>query len=460
MPRTRPKPKPAKRWRLFPRNPVYQFYVRGTQLNHWFRRRVRPPGIALMILVVISAGAAAGNAETPVFQSFSLVCGLMMTALFLTLFRRASLEAVRDLPAHATAGLPVTYHVSLRNLRRRPLKRFQLQETPPDPRPDEATFRLSEEPGEKLRNVFDRKFAYYRWNWLYEKRLSFDGGRSPVVERLGASGQVAVTITPRRRGLVRLNDLRVLLPDPLGLFQRCVKASSPPTLLAVLPKRYPLPRFELPGSARFQPGGEATARHAGATGEFTGLRDYQSGDPLRLIHWKTWARTGKPVVKELEDTFFPRHGLILDTFPATGDDDLFEDAVSVAASFVVAVDAQESLIDLMFIAGRERVVTAGQGIARSETLLEVLAGVESSPVEDFDSLGKLVQRHSDDLAGCLCVFAGWSPSRAKLLQRLNRMGIETSAMVVVREKPGAIPRCHFLRSSELAADLMKLPRRL
>ncbi len=48
-------------------------------------------------------------------------------------------------------------------------------------------------------------------------------------------------------------------------------------------------------------------------------------------------------------------------------------AVSVAASFVVAVDAKESLIDLMFIAGHERVITAGQGIARAETLLEVLA---------------------------------------------------------------------------------------
>jgi len=252
----------------------------------------------------------------------------------------------------------------------------------------------------------------------------------------------------------------VLLPDPLGLFQRCVKVPAPPATLAVLPRRHPLPHFELPGSARFQPGGEATSRHAGAAGEFTGLRDYQPGDPLRLIHWPTWARTGKPVVKELEDTFHPRHGLILDTFPAPGDDHLFEDAVSVAASFVVAVDARESLIDLMFIAGHERVVTGGQGIARAETLLEVLAGVESAEEEDFESLARLVLRHADDLAGCLCVFAGWSPARQRLLARLNRAGIETSALVVCRDKPDAAPRCHYVRSSELAKDLQKLPRQL
>ena len=135
-------------------------------------------------------------------------------------------------------------------------------------------------------------------------------------------------------------------------------------------------------------------------------------------------------------------------------------AVSVAASFVVAVDARESLIDLMFIAGHERVVTAGQGIARAETLLEVLAGVESAEEEDFDLLARLVLRHADDLAGCLCVFAGWSAARARLLERLNRAGIETSALVVCREKPAAVPRCHFVRSGELAKDLLTLPREL
>jgi hypothetical protein len=134
--------------------------------------------------------------------------------------------------------------------------------------------------------------------------------------------------------------------------------------------------------------------------------------------------------------------------------------VSVAASFVVAVDASESLIDLMFIAGHGRVVTAGQGIARAETLLEVLAGVETAPHEDYDGLARLVLRHGDDLAGCLCVFAGWSASRARLLDRLNRAGIATSALVVCRDRPAAVPRCHFVRSAELAKDLLKLPRQL
>lgn len=455
-------PAPDKPWRLVPRDPLFHFYSRGTAVNHFLRRRIRPLGIGVMIAIIIATGIAAGNTGRAVYLTFSTACSLTLVGLLALPFRRARLTAVRDLPAHATAGQPLTYQVHLKNHRRRSPRRFELLETAPDPRPGRAQFRAAREPGEEHRNFFDRRLAWYRWNWLCESRLLFEGGRSAPVERLraAAGGTVAVTLVPRRRGLIRFNDLRVVLPDPIGLFQRCVKIPAPPATLAVLPRRYPLPRFELPGSARFQPGGEATSRHSGAAGEFTGLRDYQPGDPLRLIHWATWARVGKPVVKELEDTFFPRHGLILDTFPRPGDEDLFEDAVSVAASFVVAVDARESLIDLMFIAGHERVVTAGQGIARAETLLEVLAGVESAEEEDFDLLARLVLRHAEDLAGCLCVFAGWSESRARLLARLNRAGIETSALVVCREKPGAVPRCHFVRSSELAKDLMTLPREL
>ncbi|QJE96424.1 DUF58 domain-containing protein [Luteolibacter luteus] len=440
----------------------YRTYSLGTAFNFFLKRRIRPTGIGVLLVIVVSAGAAAGNPEASVYQSFALACSLSVVALLSLPFRRAKLEALRDLPAHATAGQELTYHISVRNLRKRSLRRFELIETPPDPRPSMAVYFGSREPGEEERNVFDRRLAWYRWNWLAESRLLFEGGRGVLVRRLKPGGftKVAVTLTPLRRGVIRMNDLRVLLPDPLGLFQRCQKISAAASSLAVLPRRFPLPHFELPGSARFQPGGEAVAKHAGATGEFTGLRDYQPGDPLRLIHWATWARTGKPVVKELEDTFFPRHGLILDTFPDPVDADLFEDAVSVAASFVVAVDAKESLIDLMFIAGHERVITAGQGIARAETLLEVLAGVESSSEEDFESLARLVLRHGEDLAGCLCVFSGWSESRAKFLTRLNRAGIETSALIIVRDKHAAAPRCHFLRHAELEKDLMRLPRQL
>ena len=51
---------------------------------------------------------------------------------------------------------------------------------------------------------------------------------------------------------------------------------------------------------------------------------------------------------------------------------------SLLASFVVAVDARESLIDLMFIAGRERVITAAGSITNIGSAIGAAQGrVES-----------------------------------------------------------------------------------
>ncbi|MEM1082800.1 MAG: DUF58 domain-containing protein [Verrucomicrobiota bacterium] len=446
---------------------LYPFYYRSAAANHFLRRRIRPGGMGLLILGVFVACLAGGQvpnqAHNPIFKLFCFGLALGALALFALPFRRARLEVSRELPRHATAGEAVRLRYHVTNSGRLRLRHAWLTETPPDPRPTKRGFVSAREPGEEKRNAFDRLFSYYCWNWLHDRRLAFEQGRAgePLQLKHGESQNFYSEITPKRRGLIRLDDLRVLLPDPLGLFQRCARVVAPADTLAVLPRRYRLPDFELPGSARFQPGGDAASRNTGPSGEFVGLREYRPGDPLRLIDWKSWARTGEPIVKELEDTFFPRHGLVLDTFPDASDEELFEDAVSIAASFVAAVDTRECLIDLMFISGRERVVTAGRGTGRADSLLEVLAGVEASPEPEFDSLNRLVLRHAEDLAGCLAIFSGWSDERARLLRQISAAGIEIAAIVVCTEPPAAPPpRVHFIRTRQVAEDLMRLPGKL
>src|SRR5258706_610977 len=107
--------------------------------------------------------------------------------------------------------------------------------------------------------------------------------------------------------------------------------------------------------------------------EFVSLRDYRSGDPMRRIHWKSYARVGRPVVKEYLDEFFVRHALVLDTFTTHLGDPVFEEAVSVAASIAISMQTQESLLDLMFVGPEAYCFTAGRGLAHTEQLLEGLA---------------------------------------------------------------------------------------
>ena len=376
--------------------------------------------------------------------------------------RRAAVEAKRELPRFGTAGEPLRYSVRVWHHGKRRLNRAWLTDSPPDPRPSLADFSLLREPGEEERNGFDRRLAYFRWHWLMRGNRLFSGGysRDDLDLKRGQHAKIAIELTPLRRGVIRFDDMRVLLPDPFGLFQRCRKVKAPAATLIVLPRRFPLPPIELPGGAAFKISGESNTNSIGTSGEFVGLRDYRPGDPLRQIHWKSWARTGRPIVKELEDTYYPRYGLVVDTLSCERTDHQFEEVISVAASFAASIDTSQSLLDLMFIKNEAHLVTAGRGLERAEKLLEVLAGVMPERTENFKELAQLVLRHRDDLTSCLVIFNGWDESRAEFLKTLTQGGIVCAPIIVGQGPPPAGVPGHWLESGEIARDLRRLPPRL
>src|SRR6185436_5709140 len=134
--------------------------------------------------------------------------------------------------------------------------------------------------------------------------------------------------------------------------------------------------FTLPGSRRYQQGGVALASSVGDSEEFVGLRDYRPGDPLQRIHWKSFVRAAKPVVREYQDEYFERHALVIDTFAKGGDERLLEEVVSIAASFAYTIETRECLLDLMFVGAHAYSYTAGRGQLSPGGLLEILAGVQ------------------------------------------------------------------------------------
>ena len=371
---------------------LHRSYRQTSGIRYFFLRRIRPAGIALMAVLVVSMCLGVGHERASVYQVFSLATAMGMIGVIWVFTRSAKLEAERELPRHGTAGEALRYTVRLRNVGRRSVGRAWLLEGEPDSRPPFDEFHLIREPGEEERNWFDRRFVYFRWQWLMLRRRIFRQRLSDQEVRLksGDEGLFSLEITPLRRGVIRLHDLRVVLPDPFSLIQKCVRIPAPVASILVLPRRYPLPKIELPGGVPYQMSGEATSNTLGNAGEFVGLRDYRPEDPMRQIHWKSWARLGRPIVKELEDTHYPRYGLVLDCLSTDRSDVAFEEAVSVAASFACSIDTSESLLDLMFVKNEAHRVTVGRGVQRAEKLLEVLAGVSPERSGDHKDLAHLV----------------------------------------------------------------------
>jgi uncharacterized protein (DUF58 family) len=355
---------------------------------------------------------------------------------------RPRIAARRELPRYATAGEAFEYHVTVENLARKP-------------RPGYEEWRDAREPGEERRNWFDRNQGYFRWRWLIERR-SPERPREQALPELapGAATSVRMSLKPRRRGRIELAGLAFARADPLGLVRSIRRVAAPARVIA-LPRRYHLPALALPGRRRFQQGGVTLAVSVGDSSEFVGLREYRPGDPLHKIDWKSTARSGIPVVKEYQDEFFERHALILDTSTGHGEDASFEEAVSVAASFVYAIDTRECLLDLLFVGGEVRSYTAGRGQMNLEHMLEVLAGVTPSRPQEFDALARAVLAQRPALSSCIVVLLAWDEARRGFVEALARSGLEVRALVVAAQAVSA-SNVLALRPGEIEAGLARL----
>jgi uncharacterized protein (DUF58 family) len=398
-----------------------------SSIRHWIGRRLTPAGRLALGALTASALLGFDTTQSMAYQAFTFLLALLLLASVSNLWSRARFDAGRRLPRLATAGEPFPYSAWVRSLDRKASCGLTLIEETSDPRPTLAQFRAVRElPGD---NWLERISGYGRWLKLVaQKRIVAEQKKGLPDLRPGQVCEVPMELVPARRGILRLRALTVARPDALGLFNSLARRDAEQDVL-VLPKRYPAPRLDLSGSRRCQPGGVTLASRVGDSQEFMTLRDYRPGDPLRRIHWRSWAKTGKPVVKDYEDEYFVRHALVLDTFAATGQEEVFEEAVSVAASFACSLLTQESLLDLLFVGDKAYRFTAGRGLGGPESLLEVLACAQASD-RSFSELGASVAARRDLLSGCLCVLLDFDEERRGLLRRLRSLGIPTVAAVV------------------------------
>lgn len=391
------------------------------------------------------------------YQALPMLLGLLVTASVSSCFFRARFSATRLMPRFGTAGRPFIYRVVVKNLTKKAQAGLTLVEMMPDPRPPYREWRNLQLADEKHIRPF--RFSSRRKNpFVIATTAEMD---VPTIPARGEA-DARVELVPLRRGVLRLQQVALARTDPFGLFRAFSKVKLPQSVL-ILPKRYPLPPIALPGTMKYQEGGVAMASNIGRSEEFVSLREYRRGDPYRHIHWRSWAKAGKPIVKEFEDEFFVRHALILDTFIDDPRSEAFEEAVSVAASFACTIITQESLLDLLFVGPQAYCFTAGRGLAHADQMLEILASVSTCPdIKEFNKLETLVVEHSDTVSGCICVLLAWDERRRKLVEKLRALNIPVLILLVVdagaKVKLGDdIPEdLHVLEARKIEEGLAKL----
>ncbi len=414
---------------------LYHYFRFLSSINYWVSRRFTKAGLLVLIGLVASAVLGLDTNRTMAYQAFSFLVFLLLVSLTSSLFYRARLSVRRVLPRFGTVGQALTYRIFVQNHGPQTQDGLFVRENLADPRPTFEEFTTASDATDRHRNWQALTVDYPRWRSLVTKNQPAVIEEQPLARLVPESEhEVQAELTPLRRGCIRFTGLTVARPDPFGLFKGFVTHPLPDSLM-VLPKRYPVPSIHMAGTRMYHHGGVALASSIGDSEEFVSLREYRPGDPLRRLHWKSWARAGEPIVKEYQDEFFVRHGLILDTFQSN-ETEAFEEAVSVAASFACTVQTQESLLDLMFVGPEAYCVTAGRGVGQVAHLLEVLACARPCSDKSFEALHALVVQRGASLSGCICILLTWNEERQELVKHLQMLDIPTLVLLII---DGALP---------------------
>lgn len=388
-----------------------------------------PAGRLLAGLTGFAAAFGLDTQANVAYMVFALGASLLLVdAVAASLARRRAprLVAQRRMPPFMTDGQSGRYGLIVRNAGQGATPAGYLVERLQQPWPGSI-------PNDRgaASNRFDQRVGYPAYLAILRRLRVIDSNRIDLPPlRPGQSAELAVTVVPNSRGLAVFDSLFVIIAGPLGLVERFATVDAIPSPLPALPARCPVKVPPMVSHRLFHPGGIALSQHVGEAEEFRSLRDYRPGDPIRSIHWRSYARTGHPVVREFQDEFFARQALVLDTSAAAPFSPAFERAVSVAAWLVARPRENDCLLDLMFVGEQVHRLTAGRGLGGADALLRILAVVQPSPETSVDALLTSLDRHAAQISSVIAIFLVWDEARQLAVRRLMARGLRPTVFLV------------------------------
>jgi uncharacterized protein (DUF58 family) len=236
---------------------------------------------------------------------------------------------------------------------------------------------------------------------------------------------IQVTLTPTRRGLFTLPCPACYSSFPFHLFAFNV-ARGPGAKITVLPSHEYIQLGTLGQSMSPQYAGSSLCLAPSHLPEYAGNRPFLSGDSLRNIDSRAWARLAEPVVKEYHNDM-QRHCVLWLTDYRTSkpptshwDRDL-EAAVSLCASLAYSF-GHDTMVDYLVIGQTCHDVHDFNGEMRLAYVLDQLACCVPAPgPQDPDPA---LMACLDRVSCVYAVYLGPHDAMAPLRQTLEQAGIE------------------------------------
>jgi len=239
------------------------------------------------------------------------------------------------------------------------------------------------------------------------------GRLGELVMTVGQNGRARYILRNVPRGRYEFQDTVAVIEDPFGL-ERVEQRLDAPGALLVYPRLVELDRLFSDAGARAHDGRRLLLRRPSGF-DLHSVREYEHGDSLRKVHWRSTARRAQLMVKELEDAPRDEVAIVLDADPEAVVGESFDVQVRAAGSLLLA-HVRRGRRALLVINGAQR---EHQGVRSGESdwraALDLLAAAEPEPgpplaallADENSSLGRALE---------LCVVTASLPPR--LVERL------------------------------------------
>ncbi|MEA5569680.1 DUF58 domain-containing protein [Calothrix sp. UHCC 0171] len=289
-------------------------------------------------------GAAINTMAGWLYVSSGLSCAILAVAAILPPRSLSRLRVSRRLIEPVTAGEDLRIQLEVTNQSHQNVSLLKIADVLPLVLKD----KFAQQPIEHTINHIDPKNSY-EWEYYYPTQ---------------------------RRGIYRWQTVQLISGAPLGLFWSRRDRNCPATAI-VYPQILPLVSCplidELGKDESCKNNYQGNPAYAATEGLIRSLRPYRTGDPIRLVHWRTSARYGELRVRELEVITGGEDIIIALDSAAQWDEENFEQAVIATTSLYFYAQRQQMNVQLW---------TAGTGLVRGENrrILETLAA--TLPQED------------------------------------------------------------------------------
>jgi uncharacterized protein (DUF58 family) len=352
-------------------------------------------GRSLLVVTFLVGAVSVDVRNTTGYVFFSLLVGLLVGSLVAAFrLRLVDMTLAVDAPRRVTVGEPVTFTIACSRGRKQGLPRDPVRVRGP--------------------------FLPWDGTWL-------DEAPAEIVVQEGGTASATMRAKFVARGLHHLDPFTAAAVAPGGL--ACgPRGSTAAVKLHVVPRVANVLRLPFTVAARHQPGGVALASKSGEAMDLLGIRPYRPGDPVRDLHARSWARTGVPVVREYQQEYFTRVGVVLDT--DVEDPDRLEAAIELAAGVIAHLSRGEALVDVLVVGDAVHELTLGRSLGTLDQALELLASVERGRTLSASQLLGRLEPYLNRLSTVVVIALAEGQERTVLERGIANRGIACTTLLV------------------------------